>query len=105
MKIAINKCYGGFSCSDALMTELDLPIQDSIIPGMNHLYNEMFDIKDGNYNAHRTDPRLIAAIEKLGDAASGPCGDLAIVEIPDDVDWEISEYDGMETVEEVHRSW
>ena len=26
-------------------------------------------------------------------------------EIPDDVEWEIDDYDGIETIHEVHRSW
>jgi hypothetical protein len=30
---------------------------------------------------------------------------LKIVEIADDVDWEITNYDGLETVEEKHRTW
>jgi hypothetical protein len=48
---------------------------------------------------------LIEVIEELGDAANGDCAELAIVEIPDDVEWEISEYDGREHVAEKHRTW
>ena len=53
----------------------------------------------------RDDPVLIEVIEELGDAANGDCAELAIVEIPDDVEWEISEYDGREHVAEKHRVW
>jgi hypothetical protein len=53
----------------------------------------------------RDDPVLIEVIEELGDAANGDCAELAIVEIPDDVEWEISEYDGREHVAEKHRTW
>ncbi len=54
----------------------------------------------------RNDPHLIATVEALGsEKASGKCAELKIVEIPDDVEWQIGEYDGMETVEESHRSW
>jgi hypothetical protein len=53
----------------------------------------------------RSNPLLIQVVEELGEAASGMCGKLEIVEIPDDVNWEIDEYDGMETVREKHRSW
>ena len=53
----------------------------------------------------RNDPVLIEVIEELGDAANGEYAELAIVEIPDDVEWEISEYDGSEHVAEKHRVW
>lgn len=38
---------------------------------------------------------------KHGDSCSSP----VIVEIPDGIKWCIEDYDGMETVEEEHRSW
>ena len=57
------------------------------------------------YYIDRDDPTLIEVIEELGDAASGRFGNLKVVEIPDDVEWVIEDYDGMETVEEKHRSW
>ena len=53
----------------------------------------------------RTDPLLIEVVEELGKDSSGSCASLEIVEIPDGISWEISEYDGNETVEESHRSW
>lgn len=56
-------------------------------------------------NLERTDPILIQVVEELGKEADGPCAELEIVEIPDDVDWEIDEYDGWESIHEKHRSW
>lgn len=53
----------------------------------------------------RDDPDLIAVIEELGDAASGSHCRFSIVEIPDSVEWEIEEYDGLEWVAEKHRVW
>lgn len=53
----------------------------------------------------RDDPDLIKVVEELGVKANGSHAELEIVKIPDDVDWVIGEYDGMETVEEKHRSW
>ena len=53
----------------------------------------------------RTDPLLIQVVEELGDEASGPCANLKIIEIPDGTEYEIDEYDGMETIHEVHQSW
>lgn len=53
----------------------------------------------------RADPELVAVVEELGDEASGECAELKIVEIPDGIEWQVNEYDGLEIIEEVHRSW
>lgn len=53
----------------------------------------------------RDDADLIAVVEELGEKANGACAKLRIVEIPDDVAWEIEEYDGNEWVSENHRRW
>ncbi|NII54362.1 hypothetical protein [Luteibacter sp. SG786] len=53
----------------------------------------------------RDDPLLIRVVRELGDKASGQYAALKIVEIPDGIQWEIDEYDGHETVAEVHRTW
>ena len=53
----------------------------------------------------RSDVDLVAVVQELGSAANGDHAKLVIVEIPDDVKWHISEYDGMEWVAENHRTW
>ena len=53
----------------------------------------------------RTDLDLIDVVKKLGNKANGTCSELKIVEIPEGIEFELSEYDGLETVEEKHRSW
>ena len=53
----------------------------------------------------RTDPDLIAVVQKLKKKANGNCAELHIVEIPDDVNYSIEEYDGIEHIAEVHRTW
>lgn len=53
----------------------------------------------------RDDPALVQLIEEDADRYSGRHATLKVVEIPDDVEWEISEYDGYEHVAEVHRTW
>lgn len=58
-----------------------------------------------DYDLNRDDPLLIQVINELGKEANGEYSDLEIIEIPDDVEWEIEEYDGWETIHEKHRSW
>ena len=87
MKIVINRCYGGFGLSDA--ARLEMGIDKTVYHG---------DLK-------RNDKRLIAAVEKLGDAASDELAQLKVVEIPDGIEYTIEEYDGIEWVAEKHRVW
>lgn len=53
----------------------------------------------------RNDPALVEVVKELGNKANGSCARLEIVEIPDDVKWEIDEYDGQEWVQEQCRKW
>lgn len=48
---------------------------------------------------------LVRVVEELGDKASGKFAELKVVEIPDDVEWQIEQYDGCEHVAEKHRIW
>ena len=38
-------------------------------------------------------------------SANGGSANIKVVEVPEDVDWEIAEYDGVEWVAEKHRTW
>lgn len=53
----------------------------------------------------RDEAALVQTVEELGDAASGMCAKLKVVEIPDGLQWNIEEYDGMEWVSERHQTW
>ena len=53
----------------------------------------------------RDDPLLVAAVEQLGSKANGTHASLEVVEIPDGIKWNIHNYDGIEHVEEEHRTW
>ena len=89
MKIVINNCHGGFGLSS--MAE--------------RLYQELAQKKFINDDEERACPFLVQVVEQLGEDASDSYADLKIVEVPDDVNWCIEEYDGKEWVAEVHRTW
>lgn len=58
-----------------------------------------------SHKISRTDPHLIQVVEELGEAANSEFSRLVIIEIPDDVKWELKEIDGDEWIAEVHRTW
>lgn len=53
----------------------------------------------------RGDPALVQAVEELGKKADGQHAALKIVDIPDGIEWDIMEYDGMEHVAQKHQTW
>lgn len=111
MKIVINACHGGFGLSqDAVMRYAELKGINLVIDtkySLPHYYKD--SISNANYfhdaDIPRNDPALVQVVEELGEKASDSFAKLRIVEIPDNVDWEINEYDGSEWVSEKHRIW
>lgn len=92
MKIVINAKYGGFGLSETAIG----------------LYKAKKNITDDDFyyfDVERNDPVLVEVVEKLGEDANDDYSKLKIVEIPDDVQWQIVEYDGWEHVAEKHRTW
>ena len=77
----------------------DLGETISKIPEDNFYYKSWY----GDDN--RSDPDLIEVIERLGERANGFCAELSIAEIPDGSEFEITEYDGNESVEPPRKSW
>ena len=120
MKVVINRCYGGFSLSDQAFEML---LQRKGIEYDKVKADHAFHSNHWNYYAKghagddihylsyysltedRADPDLVAIVELLGTEAGGSYSQLGIVEIPDDVKFHISEYDGFEHVAEDHRTW
>jgi hypothetical protein len=57
----------------------------------------------GVHQIERNDPALVQVVEEMD--ANSTYSQLKVVEIPDDVEWDIEEYDGTEWVAEKHRTW
>ena len=53
----------------------------------------------------RTNPTLIKVVEELGEKANGWAAKLKVVDLPEGIEYEIGDYDGIETVRELHLSW
>lgn len=53
----------------------------------------------------RNDKALVQAVEELWSTASGKHSQLEVIEIPDDIEWEIENKNGYEIIHEKHRSW
>lgn len=135
MKIVINRCYGGFGLSRAakihmlenggcehirLMTPReyygDKLSDHEILERMERdlqmylgllMYEGKVVLDDHGYQVeNRTCDHLIRTIETLGrEICSGDYAKLAVIEIPDDIEYEIDEYDGKEAIAEKHRRW
>jgi len=94
MKIVINACHGGFRLS-AEAKQAYMALKGVTLP-----VTELWE-----FDLDRNDPMLVAVVEKLGTAADTSVSELRVVEIPNDVEWQIEEYDGVEWVAEKHRTW
>lgn len=91
-KVVINTCFGGFSLSEYAC----------------EAYATAKGIERSDFSMHeieRDDPTLVATVEQLGKSANGTYAALKVVEIPADVQYTIEEYDGVEHITEVHRTW
>lgn len=119
-KIVINKCFGGFGLSDKACERLiELGVKCTTYDKKGHMVDpsakitkqkredSLFGQEYYYHDNHedRINPLLIQVVEELGREANGEFAELRVIEIPDDVEWEIDEYDGSESIEEKHRSW
>jgi hypothetical protein len=119
-KVVINRCFGGFGISNNAFEKLleRKGIAFDKVPARMSFGDRKFDyykagspqsdatyLSEYEFFEQRNDPDLIAVIEEMGEESWGWASELAIVEIPDDVEWHIHEYDGLEHVAENHRTW
>jgi hypothetical protein len=101
MKVVINRCYGGFGISKKAC---EFMAARGNIQAIEELASEHYY---GDFcSDDRTNVDLVAAVEFLGsEVASWGPAELGVVEIPDDVEWEIVEHGGKEHVAETHKTW
>ena len=73
-------------------------------------YVDLYDDNSEKYilelcSNHREDRVLIEVVEELGDRANSPFSKLVIVDIPDGMEYEIDDYDGVETLHQKVEKW
>ena len=121
MKVVINRCFGGFGLSNEAFelllqrkgveferapTRLGLRNDKWDYYAKGHVGEEEHFLWYYPFTEDRSDPDLIAVVELLGcKDAGGWASELMIVDIPDDVKWHVTEYDGWEHIAEDHRTW
>jgi len=113
MKIVYSPTYGGFGLSEEAvrrLRELENPWAVKVkLPGETNdkMTNLIFGMGfNGCHDIPRDDQDLISIVQLMGTvAASGRFAMLKIVDIPDDVQWEVEDYDGNEWIAEKHRTW
>ena len=123
-KIVINTCYGGFGLSDLAFREWcrrkNIPTKECTQKFESFSLTTVWGVTGPNddaetpgkggdllspRNINRDDSVLVQLVEEMGGEVNDRCGKLEIVKIPDDVEWEIEEYDGLEWIAEKHRTW
>jgi hypothetical protein len=119
MKIVINTDWGGFGLSEKAWENfltrkgIEWEVEDTKLFSIagkryyrkGHFGEEKHYLCEYDLCKDRSDPDLVAVVEELMEESNGNYAALKIVEIPDDVDWVLQEYDGWEHIAEVHRTW
>lgn len=132
MKVVINRCFGGFALSrEAVMLYAKLK-GITLYPFIDRITKEVYgdkatldnphilihyatqecsteeELNDHYFSDHdipRDDESLVQVVKELGKRANSPFSKLKVIKIPDGVEWQIEEYDGMEHIAEKHRTW
>lgn len=90
-----NKCFHPI----ALTEDIGKVVQE------DEMYKQYSDLMFSDSDIERHDSDLVALVEAHGKKMNDNYSSLKIVEIPDDVEYEIQEYDGNEWIAEKHRTW
>ena len=56
-------------------------------------------------SGNRSHPLIVKVVEELGEKAGSRFSKLIVVEVPDNVEWYIDDYDGLEHIAEKHETW
>ena len=103
MKIVLSRSAGAFSLSEAAVTK---------ILSKHNLQNHNKNSADPSYRQTRRPvellrgiSHLISVVEELGRGVNGPNAELAVVTIPDGVDWAIGDVVGIEFVSADGKIW
>jgi len=113
-KVVVNACFGGFGLSHSAIMRYGNLANLNLVCKMGTETYDVHYYKNGvinednyfsYYDLERDDPILVQVVEEMGKEADGDMSELRIADVPDDVVWYVEDYDGIETVSEVHRTW
>lgn len=109
MKVIINSKHGGFNLSDEAIrlcqsrglaeSKYFVEIPEDMVPSAGKRLSVNF-LDAANERRLRSHPVIVGVVEELGEKSWGPFACLKVIEIPFDntEDWQIDDYDGMESV-------
>lgn len=131
-KVILNKCYGGFGVSDKVYEEYTkakgfklfrykmIDINKYVFTDKDcgtlgteysteYLGKECSNIPNSSFlyidSSYREDKILVEIVERLGKEANSDYSNLIVIEIPDDLDYVIDDYDGLETLHQRVQEW
>ena len=97
MQVVINTKVGGyFALSKDAIEYIQKKIKDK---------DQKKSVGSYAFEQDRSNSILIEVVKKLKDKANGKNTILKIVEIPDDIEWQIFAINGEEWIAEKHRTW
>ena len=97
MQVVINTKVGGyFALSKDAIEYIQKKIKDK---------DQKKSVGSYAFEQDRSNPILVEVVRKLKAKADGNNAALKIIEIPDDIEWQIFAINGEEWIAEKHRTW